>query len=95
MGNMERDIPLERLADLYAELEHADEEHGDVSLTHESEWCLSAYSNGLLVWGNLEERWTPRHMRDVSREKVLALWTLLARGDLAAIEQEPWKPGNR
>jgi hypothetical protein len=74
------------------ELDVHDEEHPDVALTHESEWCLSAFEGGLLVWENLE-RGEPRHMRDVPRDKVLRLWLALSRGDLSAIEKEPWLPG--
>jgi hypothetical protein len=68
-----------------------DTEHGSVAVTHESEWCLEAYKNGYLVWQNLEAD-EPRHMRDVPAEKIVALWELLADGNLDAIEAEPWQP---
>ena len=32
----------------------------------------------------------PRHMRGVTRERVLELWQRLSRGELSAIEGEPW-----
>jgi hypothetical protein len=35
----------------------------------------------------------PRHMRDVPAERIIALWGLLADGNLDAIKAEPWKPG--
>lgn len=69
-----------------------DEEHTSVSVTHESEWCLGAYRGGYVVFENLEEG-EPRHMIDVSPDKIILLWCLLADGDLAALECEPWKPG--
>lgn len=70
-----------------------DDEHPDVALTHESEWCLSAFPGGLLVWENVEEDDEPRHMRNVARADVRRLWLALAAGDLETIEAEPWLPG--
>ncbi len=32
-------------------------------------------------------------MIPVSKERVLALWRLLAAGDIEAILKEPWRPG--
>jgi hypothetical protein len=32
-------------------------------------------------------------MRGVSRERVLELWLVLARGTIDEIEREPWLPG--
>ncbi|SDT20572.1 hypothetical protein SAMN05216421_3149 [Halopseudomonas xinjiangensis] len=80
------------MKELLAQLDIEDEEHNSVSLTHESEWCLGAYPGGLVVWENLEQG-EPRHMKSVSREYVLKLWLQLGQGNLAAIEQEPWRPG--
>jgi hypothetical protein len=49
----------------------------------------------LLVWENIEaENSNPRHMTGVTREKVFGLWLQLARGDIAAVEAEPWLPGS-
>lgn len=78
-----------------AELDEPDDpEHPDVSLTHESEWCLSAFKSGLLVWENLEaDVGSARHMTSVSRSEVRRLWFALARGDLQMIDAENWQPG--
>ena len=79
----ERNPSVERLRALLQELDIRveDIEHPDVSLTHETEWCLSAFSSGLLIWENLEaEDETAKHMRGVPREKVLALWLKLTEG---------------
>ena len=90
------DSPSEpRMREILAELdakENGDDEHPDVSLVHESEWALSAFADGLLVWENLEEG-EPRHMRNVPRERVLELWLKLSRGEIGSIENEPWLPG--
>ena len=94
-GGSECNPPIERLREFLKELDIEDREHPDVSLTHETEWCLSAFPSGLLVWENLEnEDDNSRHMNGVSRENVLALWLKLAQGDLVAIEAEPWLPGS-
>lgn len=92
LGGMESEPPLSDLPALYDELDSDDTEHTDVSLTHESEWCLSASRDGTLIWENLGAG-SPRHMTSVSRERTLALWARLAQGDLAAIEREPWRDG--
>jgi hypothetical protein len=91
-GAQEHEPALERLDELYAELLVADAEHPDVAVQHESGWCLSAFGSGLLVWENVENG-EPAHLRGVAREKTLELWRALARGDIAAIQQERWQPG--
>lgn len=91
-GARDANPSVEQMREALVELDVEDVEHPDVTLTHESGWCLGAYPSGLLVWENLESG-EPRHMRDVSRGRVLELWQRLSRGDLAAIESEPWKAG--
>lgn len=94
-GAMQRDPPIEHLRELLQSLDIEDEEHPDVALKHETEWCLSAFPSGLLVWENAEaEADNAGHMKGVLRETVLVLWLKLARGDIAAIEAEPWLPGH-
>ncbi|GAA4776681.1 hypothetical protein GCM10023329_26880 [Streptomyces sanyensis] len=73
-------------------LAQADDEHPDVSLTHESGWCLSAFGDGLLVWENPDEdSVAPGTMRDVARQEVLRLFGLLAAGDIASVEALSWQ----
>lgn len=93
MGNTDVEYPFSSLSDLYSELSQADQEHIDVSLTHESDWCLSAFSSGLLVWENVGGEGEPQHMINVPKEKILELWSLLASGSIEAINQENWQPG--
>jgi hypothetical protein len=66
--------PHSAFPDLLRELEAdpEDNEHASVSVTHDSEWCLSAYKGGYVVFEHLEEG-EPRHMTDVPPDKVLAL----------------------
>ena len=61
-------------------------------LTHAQVATLSAFGGGLLIWENVETG-APRHMKNVSRDKVLQLWIALSRGDIASIEKESWLPG--
>ncbi len=86
----------DRLREVLAELDTVpdDEEHGEVSLSHESGWTLSLSIGGTLVWEDIEsDDAAPRHMTDVSKEKTLGLWLRLADSDFDAIEREPWRSG--
>lgn len=89
----EREPTVTRLREVLAEFDAEDDEHPSVSLTHESEWSLGAYSGGLLVWENVEVGDNPRHMNGVTRERVLELWAKLAEGRIDELEAEPWLPG--
>ncbi|MFI9206308.1 hypothetical protein [Streptomyces sp. NPDC053048] len=72
-------------------LADADDEHPDVSLTHESGWSLSAFPSGellWLLWENLDEAdTTPRQIAGVPQDEVLRLFGLLATGDTAEIDR--------
>jgi hypothetical protein len=92
LGGMENSPAVERMREVISDLEDCDEEHPSVALTHETEWCLGYYRGRLLIWENLEGN-SPRHMRDVSPDRVLELWLALSRGDLERIEAEPWQRG--
>ncbi len=91
-GEAESDPLFESLDALYDELQQSDTEHTDVSVTHESGWCLGAFRSGLLVWENVEDG-DPQHMRGVDREQTLRLWRLLANGKINEISQENWQDG--
>jgi hypothetical protein len=93
-GAMESDPPLSSLHDLLRELDDQpeDTEHGDVAVSHDSEWCISVSRGGHVVFEHLEDGGA-RHMRDVPTEKIIELWSRLAGGNIASIESEPWRPG--
>lgn len=93
MGNSDVEFPLSSLEELYSELSQANQEQTDVSLTHESEWCLAAFSSDLLVWENFAGGGEPQHMLNVPKEKILELWSLLANGSIDEINKENWLPG--
>ena len=93
-GDADDDPPVERMREALAELDVEDVEHPDVALIHESGWCLGAYPSGLLIWEDLSaDDGAPRHMRAVPRDRVLELWQKLAKGDIAAVDAEPWQAG--
>ena len=93
-GGMESDPSEQRLSEILATLEiDDDDEHPDVSLTHESGWYLAAFPSGLIVWENVEDGPEPRHMKNVTRDKVLKMWLALARGQLETIEAGDWLSG--
>jgi hypothetical protein len=73
-------------------LDPNDTEHGDVSLTHESEWCISVSASGLATLENLEDG-EPMHMRGLNRQQVLGLWEQLARGEIESLRALPWRAG--
>lgn len=91
----EEDPPIETLSDLYDELASAEQEHGDVSVTHEdSGWCMSAHRGGLLVFCNLgDESLEGRHMVRVPKAQVIEHWKRLISGDIDGLLSEPWRPG--
>ena len=92
-GDMESDLSLDCFADLLTEIDGANGEHIDVALKHDSEWCLSALANGSLIWENVEGVNLPRHMKNVSKERIIELWTKLAQGEIESINSEPWLEG--
>ncbi len=70
-----------------------DPEHPDVSLSHESGWCLSAFSGGLVVFENVESGDGPWHMQSVPAIRVLEYWYTLAGGGHQDLLSLPWAPG--
>ena len=85
-GSLDDNPPLEALEALVRELDGPeDPEHPDVSVTHESEWSLSAFPSGLVIWGNFEES-DERRVEGVSRKHVVALFKEVAAGDLANVD---------
>lgn len=91
-GDSESLPSVDRMREVLAELDVDDDEHPSVSLAHDSEWTLSAFPDGLVIWENAELD-VAQHMLHVSRSKVLELWTKLAEGQIEAVKQEPWLAG--
>ncbi|WP_157877426.1 hypothetical protein [Streptomyces odonnellii] len=81
---------------LVAELDGPiDDEHPDVSVTDdESSWIVSAFQGGTVVLENLDDSDVePRHLPHASRMEAVQVMAMLARGDLAALQQLDWRPG--
>jgi hypothetical protein len=92
-GAMEPLTDVSRLALLLDELdEGGDAEHPDVAVADPTGWTLSAFSNGKVVWENVEDG-EPRHLDHVERVRLISLFTAVAAGDLATVEAQPWQPG--
>jgi hypothetical protein len=81
------------MREILAELDVRDDEHPDTWLISDSGWTLTADQDGRVVLENDESEGPARHMRGVTRERVLDLWRRLAAGMLEEIEREPWQPG--
>lgn len=85
---------VERMKEILAQLAEDDLEHPDAWLSMEDGWTLSADQEGLVVWHNVERGVAePRHMRGVTRERMLELWLLVAQGRTNEIDALPWQPG--
>lgn len=92
-GSSESNPPRASLSALHDELAIADREHGDVTVVHEeSGWSLSAHRDGRLVFENLSSG-GERHMKPISKERVIELWSRLIDGDIGGVLGEPWHPG--
>jgi hypothetical protein len=82
---------------LVAELDGpVDDEHPDVSVTDgESSWTVSAFQGGTLVLEKLDDSdIEPRHLPHVSRTEMIRVMAMAARGDLHALQQLDWLPGD-
>ncbi|MDB6139328.1 MAG: hypothetical protein JWO94_2400 [Verrucomicrobiaceae bacterium] len=91
-GHDESDPSLDSLPALLAELRTADNGHGSVSLTHDSEWCLTVFHGGDVTFEHVEEE-APVHMRGLSEDRILDLLERLTQDDIESLEAEPWQPG--
>lgn len=81
------------MKELLSSLDPADEEHPDVALTHESEWCISFFGSGLAVFENVETGEGPWHMPSIPSSAALELWRTLACGEIEQLKKWPWVPG--
>jgi hypothetical protein len=83
--------------DLRAELAGLDlseQEHIGCSVHDESGWCLAYSIDGTVTFENIENRgFDPRHLRHVTHEQVLGLWSALADGRLDRLHGLLWRPG--
>jgi hypothetical protein len=96
-GSSDDTPELDRLGDLYDELQEADEEYFDVSVTHEeSGYVITAYESGYVLLDNMAAIDKPveyMHIDGVTREQVIDMWRTLATGNIKSILALPWRPG--
>jgi hypothetical protein len=86
--------PLESLPSLYDELYSTGIEDGSVAVINdESGWCLSASRDHRIRFEQIGAPGTARHMKPVSKDRVLELWRRLIAGDIDGLLAEPWKLG--
>ncbi len=91
-GESDSTLPTERFSELLDELSAADRDHPDVSVTHETEWCLSVFRSGFVVLENLEEG-DPMHLGPLDHGAILALMAAVAEGRIGDVQSAAWKPG--
>lgn len=86
------DAPNEaQIRQIIAELEHADDEHTDVSLGHESGWTLSVFQGKKLLWENVESPdISPREVTLDSWDAVVDLLLALSRGNIETVNATSW-----
>ena len=94
MGETSRSDDPAAIDVLLAQLDSTDQEHTDVAVRTADGWTISAYRSGNVVFENVEARSSvPRHIKRIPREEIGRLMRLLATGDLAALDREPWEAG--
>ena len=91
-GDSDSKLSIDRFGELLDELENADDEHPDISVTHESEWSLAVYKSGFVVLENLEDG-DPVHAGPMDRQGTLRLMVAVAEGRMGEVEAASWKPG--
>ena len=91
-GASEKGLSTERFSRLLDELSNADDEHPDVSVTHESEWCLTAYKSGFAVLENLEDG-QPVHAGPLDRATMVSPMLAVAEGRIGDAQSYAWRPG--
>ncbi len=89
-----KEYTIDNFSTLLDMLNEANEAHCDISLTHETEWCLSVFKSLKVVWENLDkEDVEPRYQEQVSVEDIARLWKSLSEGKLEIINNESWLNG--
>jgi hypothetical protein len=89
---MESGYPIRRFSELLEELSVADAEHPNVSVTHESDWCLSIFRSGFVVLENLEDG-EPMHHRPADSKQTIEIMVEVATGRIDEARSRPWHPG--
>ena len=62
-------------------------------MTHETEWSLSVFRSGFVVFENVEDGHHPLHADPLDRAAVLRLMAAVAEGRISDVLSDSWKPG--
>lgn len=84
---------MRELIDELDDIDPKEVAHPDVSLIHDhSGWMLTVHPKNIISLDNLDQKdEAPRFLKSVNRKRALVLWSLLARGDLAPIDELQWQ----
>lgn len=88
---------VEQMRKFLDRLDINDKEHSEVWLTHnQTSWTLSCFPSSKVVFYRISDEfeYQPRHLINVSRDKMLELWQKLANGQLVDLEKELWMIGH-
>jgi hypothetical protein len=91
-GAMERVPDLGCIDAVLSELEADNPEHGNVSVSDEEGWVLSAFTDWRMVWENVNQG-EPRHLHGLDRWTTTRLMVALAERNRASVDREPWLAG--
>jgi hypothetical protein len=81
------------LPQLLEELAHADREHTDVSVQHESGWTLSIFPSRRVVLENVESDEMPRSAQMATDGDCLRAMGAVASGSLNELNYATWQEG--
>jgi len=97
MGSMLVEHELDVLDSLLDELGDAPAGYRSVSVTHPpTQSALTVYSRGRVAWEHLDavgDEQKPLHQSGLDRDAILRLMKLVATGDFAQLDHEPWLDG--
>ena len=88
---------VEEMQQFLDKLDIDDEEHCEVWLTNDlTGWTLSCFPSNTIVFYDSSEDgdYSPRHLTNVFRNKMLELWEKLAKSQNDELEKELWEAGH-
>lgn len=92
MGVAIDDPSIDQMRRVLLELDPLDREHGAAWLaTDSADPTVLEYGVGARL--AFHHRGRVSHLHDVSHERVVQLWSLLAQGNIAVLAAQPWRPG--
>jgi hypothetical protein len=92
MGDSLESPTAEQMLDFLRQVDWSDREHGAAWASDEYGNSLELDSDGILVFSTGDD--PVRHIPGCTHEKAVALWNLLAKGEIDLLEREAWEPGN-